>query len=552
MASQVGEVGRTRSSTNASRGLDAVERESATADLVRRLAWREGTSSAEATARLSEAAAGLQATIGQDSAARDVFRHAAGFEAILTTIEDLTRMSSNEQTQTSETLTDLLDELLLVLAVATNDHRGNQKYFDQHLDGWTSLKASLETFQLASIGSGDGVRVDERLGEMYKSLLRLAVNDPGFELPPCGPQTVEGAVEPVSEANHEEPNATCSYIVEHPQAARIAVQLAVETEIFDHDRTALAVAVLSALSRLCNGNLRNKIALWHTHALTNVLDAMSRRDAADSVRDAAQRLVLCFTDLGLGSLDDVERLFRQARETDEAKELLLAILQKSKGPSYVQFDLTRYGYSSIELPSFPRAFPPTTDYTLAAWVRIDTFDPSSHTTLFGAFDASQACFILIYLEQDSHQLILQTSVRSSRPSVRFKSTRFAAGKWYHIALVHRKATADPRQSPAILFVNGDFAEQVKCAYPEAPAAHDEKPVAESPGPGSQRAKAVQAFFGTPRDLASRLGRNEVHSKWSLASAHLCASALTDEFVAVQHRLGPGYTGKYMRESTPPT
>ncbi|KAK0781207.1 Beige protein-like 1 [Friedmanniomyces endolithicus] len=544
MASQVGEVGRTRSSTYASRGLDAVERESATADLVRRLAWREGTSLAEATARQSEAAAGLQATIGQDSAARDVFRHAAGFETILTTIEDLTQISSNEQTQTSENITDLLDGLLSVLAVATNDHRGNQKYFDQHLDGWTSLKASLETFQLASIGSGDDVRINERLGGMYTSLLRLAVNDFGFDLPLIGPRAVEGAVETVSEATHEEPNATSSNIIEYPQAARIAVQLAIGIGNHGHDQSALTVAVLSGLSRLCNGNLRNKIALWHTQALTSVLEAVFRRDAVDSVRDAAQRLVLCFTDLGLGNLDDVERLFRQARETDEAKELLLAILQKSKGPAYVQFDLTRYGYSSIELPSFPRAFPPTTDYTLTVWVRIDTFDPNSHTTLFGAFDASQACFILIYLEQDSHQLILQTSVRSSRPSVRFKSTRFAADKWYHIALVHRKATTDSRQSPAILFVNGDFAEQVKCAYPEAPAAHDEKPVADSPGPGSQRAKAVQAFFGTPHDLASRLGRDEVHSKWSLASAHLCASALTDEFVAVQHRLGPGYTGNY--------
>jgi len=523
-----------------------------TADLVRRLAWREGTASVETTIRLTEAAAELRGTIGRNSAARDVFRHAAGFETILTTIEDLTQISSNEQTQTPESLTDLVDGLLSVLAVATNDHRGNQKYFDQHLDGWASLKASLGTFHLASIGSGDDARINGRVGEICKSLLRLAVNDVGFDLPSFGPPAVEGAIETVPEANYQEPNASRIHIIENPQAACIAVQLAVGDMNSDYDQSALTVAVLSALSRLCKGSLRNKVALWHTQALTTVLDAMFRRDTVSSVRDAAQNLVLCFTDLGLGSLDDVERLFRQARETDEAKELLLAILQKSKGPSYVQFDLTRYGYSSIELPSFPRAFPPATDYTLTAWVRVDTFDPNSHTTLFGAFDSSQACFILIYLEQDSHQLILQTSVRSSRPSVRFKSTRFAAGKWYHIALVHRKATTDPRQSPAILFVNGDFAEQVKCAYPEAPAAHDEKAVAESPGPGSQRAKAVQAFFGTPHDLASRLGRNEVHSKWSLASAHLYASALTDEFVAVQHRLGPGYTGKCPRGSVPST
>ncbi|TKA62829.1 hypothetical protein B0A55_11399 [Friedmanniomyces simplex] len=402
-----------------------------------------------------------------------------------------------------------------------NDHRGNQKYFNQHLDGWTSLRASLETLQTSLIESGRAVAIGERVGGLHRSLLRLAISDTGFELPLLRAQVPDDAVGAIDGSNYEKPKRMSNTTIEHPQAACIA-----------------------ALTQLCAGNLRNTVALWQTEALTGILHVALGRNTADSVRDAARELVLCFADLGLGNLDNVERLFRQARETDEAKVLLLDILQRSKGPSHVQFDLARYGYSSIELPSLPRAFPPTTGYTLATWIRIDAFDPTAHTTLFGAFDASQACFILIYLEQDSHQLILQTSVRSSRPSVRFKSTRFSAGKWYHIALVHRKATTDPRQSPAILFVNGDFAEQVKCAYPAAPPAQDEKPVAGSPSPGSQRVKPVQAFFGTPHDLASRLGRNEVHSKWSLASAHLYASALTDEFVAVQHRLGPAYTGNY--------
>jgi len=55
---------------------------------------------------------------------------------------------------------------------------------------------------------------------------------------------------------------------------------------------------------------------------------------------------------------------------------------------------------------------------------------------------------------------------------------------------------------------------------------------------------VQAFLGTPQDLASRLGRNVISSRWSLASFHLFQDALSDELVAVHQKLGPRYNGNY--------
>ena len=250
--------------------------------------------------------------------------------------------------------------------------------------------------------------------------------------------------------------------------------------------------------------------------------------------------------MGLNSLNDVALLFKNGCEFESTRQLLLDTLRESKGPAFIQFDLSLCGYSSIEFPSLPRAFPPTVGYTLTTWLRIDNFDPDCHTTLFGAFDSSQTCFILMYLEKDSHQLILQTSIRSSKPSVRFKSVRFAANRGYHLALVHRKNTHDSRQSSAFLFVDGEFTDQVKCAYPESPPEQDENITPSSPSPQTathtRHRRPVQAFFGTPHDLGLKFGRNEVKSMWSLAAAHLYQTPLSDEFIAVHHRLGPRYTG----------
>ncbi|KAL2753981.1 hypothetical protein ACRALDRAFT_2054085 [Sodiomyces alcalophilus JCM 7366] len=55
---------------------------------------------------------------------------------------------------------------------------------------------------------------------------------------------------------------------------------------------------------------------------------------------------------------------------------------------------------------------------------------------------------------------------------------------------------------------------------------------------------VQAFIGTPKGLASRLGPGQVFSKWSLASAHLIEDTLSDDLIAVHNGLGPRYQGNY--------
>ncbi|KAI7547549.1 beach-domain-containing protein, partial [Hortaea werneckii] len=333
----------------------------------------------------------------------------------------------------------------------------------------------------------------------------------------------------------------------YPEAALLALQLALgllETEGETlREATKIVSPLLHTVAALADSSTRNAVALWNAGVTSKTLPIAVSRNTPPEVKSGAHELTLALANFGLSSLDDVAFLFEQARTADNCRELLLEFLKRSKAPALIQFDLTLHGFSSIEMPSLPRAFPPTTGYTLTTWLRIDEYDPQCHTTLFGAFDASQTCFVLIYIEKDSHQLILQTSVRSSRPSVRFRSTRVDAGRWYHIAIVHRKATSDPRQSPALLFINGEFAEQVKCGYPESPPEYEDRQSSGSPaGVGTRKSKPVQAFFGTPHDLALRIGRDEVRSRWSLASSHLYATPTSDEFLAVHQRLGPRYHG----------
>ncbi|KAJ5586270.1 hypothetical protein N7450_006057 [Penicillium hetheringtonii] len=236
----------------------------------------------------------------------------------------------------------------------------------------------------------------------------------------------------------------------------------------------------------------------------------------------------------MSSLDDAVALYRRAHDSPEALKSLLSTLKSSKEPPSIQFDLSRHGFCSVEFATLGRSFPPTTTagYTLSAWVRFDEFDLNTHTTIFGAFDASQTCFILAYLEKDTRNFILQTSIRGSRPSVRFKCAKFEPHRWYHICLIHKRPKPTS-SSKASLFIDGEFAEQLRIEYPSVPYSHH-----------PNRPPRIQAFFGTPQDLAMRLGKDVSTSRWSLANGLLFDDTFSDDMVAVFYNLGPRYYGNF--------
>ncbi|KAK5112769.1 hypothetical protein LTR62_003867 [Meristemomyces frigidus] len=536
MSLHVDNTRRARASTGSTKGLTADEESTSTAEGLGNLIWRDDDPMADNVERLAQVATQVRQSLDEDEPARDTFRHAAGFEAAIALLQKLGGAELNGE---SGDISALLGNLTCLLGAALT-HRGNRKYFRQRLGGWETLQEGCQAVcnGLASCPEGPARRAG--ILEPYNSLFKLGLNDPDYAIPSLG------------NADNNDDDRHHKHTVVYPQALSIAVQLVsntvrsnvqpLEAEDIEKD----FARVILATSTIARTSVRNSAYIWQTGLLSKVLRFTFDDRISAAASSAAHQLILDLAAFGLGNLDDISLLFKQAQNSDLARDLLYHLLQVSKGPAFIQFDLTQHGYCSIEVPSMPRAYPPTTGYSLCAWIHIGQFDTTCHTTLFGAFDASQSCFVLIYIEKDSRQLILQTSVRSSRPSVRFKSTKFAQGKWYHIAIVHRKAS-DPRASPAALFVDGDFAENIKCAYPEAPARVEEKRSAVNLSPArspstTSRTKPVQAFFGTPLDLAARLGRDQVKSLWSLANAHLYASPITDEFVAVLFRLSPRYTG----------
>jgi len=544
MALQVGRTGRHRSSTSASRGLTREEEGSETAGLLRLLAHpEEGDKGGDdEISHLCSTVDRLIVSLGAHPAARDTFRHGAGFEAVL----DVFRKLRDEETLGGAVgaRSQLADLCLSLLAESLREHRGNQRYFEARVHGWPRLQECMEMLQESMLAILSTEQASQHISGLYQRLLALLLGRTTSRQSQTDDSTsaTNGASNAFVTTKGEDllnTGARCH----NAQAAAILINLvlrlqSVSTAGASVQMRSACVEMLRSITTVARSSYRNTVALRQTSILQEVITALLAREGASELKSALHDLTLSLGSFGLGTLDDVSFLFDRARASSDAQELVLSILQQSKQPSFVQFDMNQHGYSSIELPSLPRAFPPTTGYTLTAWIRIDEYDPNSHTTLFGAFDAAQTCFVLLYIEKDSHQLILQTSVRSSRPSVRFKLTKIAADRWHHVALVHRRATSDPRQSLAVLFIDGEFAEQVKCAYPEtAPETED------SPGSSTaRRMKPVQAFFGTPHDLALRVGQDELRSQWSLASAHLYASPLTDEFVAVHHRLGPRYAG----------
>lgn len=298
----------------------------------------------------------------------------------------------------------------------------------------------------------------------------------------------------------------------------------------DEESEITSVAILQALSVISRSSKYNQVAMHATGILSTIIPRLWDTRLPQSERGVLLGIANHLVELGTNTLDDAKYLYRNAMNNDSVATFLLNAIKTSQGPPHIQFDLSRHGYSSLELPSLGRSFPPTSTngYTFSAWICVDHFDKTMHTTIFGIFDATQKCFVLAYIEQDTRKFILQTSVSAPRASVRFKAMVFEPGRWYHIALAHRRGRglSGPK---AALYVDGEFVEQVKCGYPQSPPSENHP---------------VQLFLGTPSQLSPRLGKHVVSSKWSVGTAHLFEDILSDDLIAVYYRLGPRYYGNF--------
>ena len=503
---------------------------------------------------------------------RDAFRHLQGFQKLLNSFQSAAELvfKTDSVTDESQTILDALQSLIGLLTGALQDHWGNRRYFRKRVreGGWDALGDILKE-QIVGKTSDAVSIIRERL---FGALLACALEDDtlnGFfsdlrrSLAPETKDAVTEKTQPKLADKLAKRDAGASVsddmiksllgphsFVHSPEAIRLTLELWLPmVSVSKQEPHALDIislllpAVVKCLAGLSTHNL---VALHVAGTLQVILPIFVETSFDEHHLESFKSLAVILLTLGVSDLNDAHFLYRHAPASSIIAELLRSSLMETHLPPCIHFDLDLHGFASVELSDIGRNFPPLTSsagYTLSLWLEVVHFDSDSHTTLFGAFDSSQTCFVLVYLEKDTQNLILQTSVTASRPSVRFKSFTFQAGRWYHLCLVHRrpKATSSSRAS---LFIDGEFVEQVKAQYPSQPPRTDANTDSHDLPSASHQHKPVQAFLGTPQDLAARIGRSVVSSQWRLASAYLFSDTLSDDLIAVHKQLGPRYHGNY--------
>ncbi|KAF8460336.1 hypothetical protein BDZ91DRAFT_739593 [Kalaharituber pfeilii] len=465
----------------------------------------------------------LRRILVDSPAAKDTFRNLKGFNYLIDALNNLAGYYDEKERSEEERscFIELIKSLLGVISEALLGHIGNKRFFARKI-GWDALQRGL---------AATGIPVTAR-DHLFGILLSFAMDDAalfGFlqQVRRGLPSNKEHRLTYIqarvrSLVNSKDP-------VQLPEVIPIILDFQIAMP-HDDDSETVSVAVLQALVLIASSSKYNQVSIHGTGVLSTIILRLWDTNIPQSERgvllDLAKRLI----EVGVCSLEDARYLYRNAMDNDAVATFLLDAVKSSQGHPHIQFDLFCHGYSSLELPSLGRTFPPTSSngYTFSAWICIDQFDSTVHTTIFGIFDATQKCFVLAYIEQDTRKFILQTSVAAPRASVRFKSVVFESGKWYHIALAHRRGRG-LSAAKAALYIDGEFAEQVKCTYPQSP------PTETQP---------VQLFLGTPSQLSPRVGHGLVSSKWSLGTAHLFDDILSDDLIAVHYRLGPRYFGNF--------
>lgn len=560
---------RHRSSTSASNAPRTEIQPSPIDPFLKRLAGREGGISPATLGYilddLKQIASLLQEGTEQGTT-QDHFRRGHGFQVLVSSLQFVAGSAGSllEFGNGVDLLSHVCKAALLVLLATFDNHQGNRRYFERRIKGggWRALEYAILGIQTSIIQASQADALQTPLCAILGGLVALTLSNEacdavfeenGFRIlsPQSSGHTEAG--DKSTETRHEEIRShvesriNAHQSVHNPEAVALMVSICLNLTR-GHPNVSCFPIICSVayvtINRLTNISVRNKAKVHSSGILSSLVSHLLDDSISGIVLVPLRTLCESLLSMGADGLEIASKMFQKAASSDDARALLLTTLENCKEPASIHFDLSHCGYSSLELPNMPRLFPPLGGYSFSAWFKIDEYDEAYHTTLFGAFDSSQTCFVLIYLEKDTHQLILQTSVTASKPSIRFKSTAFAQGRWHHVALVHRPSRSSS-SGLAVLFVDGEFVEQKHCIYPDVPPPVQGKP--DGSGLSSydpSRRRPVQSFFGTPQDLSFRDGERAVTSRWSLAGAHLYDTCLSDEVIAVHQRLGPRYYGNF--------
>ncbi|KAI1154064.1 beige/BEACH domain-containing protein [Nemania diffusa] len=505
------------------------------------------------------------------SPVQDDFRHLHGFQRLFEVLRSFSGFYNPQKRSTAEkeAFFSLLDVVLGTLAAAFKAHPGNRRYFRTRVEGggWEALEQII-----ASIGLGGADSDLWTSCQLFGKLFTFAVNNAALDRICCdaafeahSDYHIVTALEEDKLPSTEQANSTglddgvtmldaaiskaivSTSTLQNPEVIRTVVDF---WESISRDRNAVenvaSLLVLKILLAIATASSVNLYQIHETGILSRFL--ILAFDESSTANDAEKEVILSLCrslmSLGMNRLTDAQHLL--LNPSADSSDFCLEMTDKYRSAPFIQFDLSLHGHSSIELPSLGRPFPPQSSagYTFTAWFRVDNFDSASHTTLFGVFDSTQSCFLLAYIEKDTRNFILQTSVTSQRPSVRFRGLTFQENRWYHIAIAHRRPKT-MTASKASLYVDGEFIEQLRASYPALPPPSNGSTESfASFTSSSHKNLPIQAFLGTPRELSTHLGSGLVRSKWSLASAHLFDDVLSDDFLAVPSRLGVHYQGNF--------
>ncbi len=509
--------------------------------------------------------------IAPPSSVQDDFRHLHGFQRLFEVLRSFSGFYNPQKRHDAEkeAFFDLLDAVLGTFGAAFSQHPGNRRYFRTRVEGggWEALEQII-----ASIGLGGADSDLWTSCQLFGKLFSFAFNDAVLDRicreaasaadPPMGTApTPEADEKSSSQTTNDTRFGECMAVVDaavkntivstsilrNPEAIRTAVDF---WESVPRDQNAVenvaSLLVLKILLAVVTASSVNLYQVHETGILSRFLIVAFHESSTVNNAEREVILSLCksLISLGMNKLTDAQHLL--LNPSSDSSNFCLDMTDKYGSPPFIQFDLSLHGHSSIELPSLGRPFPPQSSagYTFTAWIKVDKFDPASHTTLFGVFDSTQTCFLLAYLEKDTRNFILQTSVTSQRPSVRFRGLTFRENKWYHIALAHRRPKTITA-SKASLYVNGEFIEQLRASYPALPPPSNASTESfASFASSNHKNLPIQAFIGTPRELSTHIGGGLLQSKWSLATAHLFDDVLSDDFLAVPSRLGVHYQGNF--------
>ncbi|KKK27131.1 Beige/BEACH domain protein [Aspergillus rambellii] len=469
--------------------------------------------------------------------AKEAFRHLNGFQTLLDLLRKISEFYNPEILSREErrSLLTLYKDVLTVLAECLKEHLGNKRYFASRIPGGGEV-ALEEDFAALSR------KLDIVQGEVeyfYGSIFAAALcQETAVDIFTTLSTKFQNDSELSPQAIKAEINRCIgsSETVEVPELLGPLLRVWLgQSSSPSSEHMIRRLALPACLCHLASQSQRNITTLHKNGTMSLILPLLFDESRPEMEILLYQELAQLLSVQGISNLDDAVSLYRKSHRSPKALRFLVNLLKCSKEPPSIQFDLSLHGFCSLEFSTLGRSFPPTTSsgYTIGIWARFDEFDRSTHTTIFGAFDHSQTCFLLAYLEKDTRNFILQTSIKGPRPSVRFKSLAFEPNRWYHICVVHKKPRPPSSYSRASLFIDGEFVEQLRIEYPCIPA----------PSP-QNRTPRVQAFFGTPQDLAMRLGKGVSTSRWSLANAILFEEAYSDDMIAVFYNLGPRYYGNF--------